>query len=228
MIPELISSPVIYSANGTVIAILKSTSKSLYSALLGYQRSPVTSQSRWNDIFPVDQEAQQEYWTGIYKSPYRAIRDTKLQSFQFRLIHRFIPCNKFLHNIKIKRTDTCSFCSGTDTIEHFLFQCHGVQVFWKNFILWFNRETDIQLNVSLRAFLFGVPPDTPKAKVINFLLLFFKFFLYRQKLFYQGSLSLIHILQELKTRLRVEKYLTKIEHKPSHFTQWSRIYDALG
>lgn len=135
------------------------------------------------------------------------MRDTKFQAFQFRLIHRFIPCNKFLRNIRIQRSDTCSFCSAMDTLEHFMFVCPTVQTLWKEIILWFDRKADIQLNVSLRAFLFGVPAATPQAEVINFLLLFTKFYVYRQKLFHRGSMSLIHLLQELRTRLHVHRKL---------------------
>lgn len=222
------ANPVIYSPDGTEVEILKKSSKFLYSILITYQTAPVTSQARWNEIFPVDPSNQQEHWTEIYRKPYQAMRDTKFQAFQFRLIHRFLPCNKFLNNIKIKRNDTCSFCPDSDTIEHFIFLCPLVQTLWKDIVQWFDRETDLQLNVSLRAYLFGVPKDTPQAKVINFLLIFVKFYVYRQKLFHQGSLSLIHVLQELRARLQVEKYLTTIENKPSHFNRWRRIFNALG
>lgn len=222
------SSPFIYSVEGEGIDILKQSTKSIYSSLIKYQRTSVTSQKRWAEIFPVDSSKQKEYWAEVYRAPYKSMRDTKLQAFQFRLIHRFVPCNKFLYDIKINRTDTCSFCPGTDTIQHFLFLCPVVQKFWKDLVAWFDRETELQLNVSLRSFLFGVPSDAPQANRINFLLAFFKFYVYRQKLFGQGVLSLIHVLQELRTRLQVEKYLTTIENKPAHFNRWLRIYNALG
>lgn len=78
---------------------------------------------------------------------------------------------------------------------------------------WFDKETNSQLNVSLHVFLFGLPDTFPKAKVINFILLFVKFFIYRQKLFHHGSMDLTHLLRDLRTRLQVERYLTKIEKK---------------
>ncbi len=42
----------------------------------------------------------------IFKLPFHTVRDTKLQSFQFRLLHRIIPCNKWLNTIKIKNSYT--------------------------------------------------------------------------------------------------------------------------
>lgn len=154
----------------------------------------MTSQLRWNDLFPRQLNQQYEYWASIYKSPYKAARDTKLQAFHFRMVHRFIPCNAFLSNIRIRRDDECSFCSATDSIEHFLFYCPIVVAFWGKVVAWFHEETDTQLQVSLRTFRFGVPDDFPNARVVNFTLLFVKFFIYRQKLFHQGTMDLTHFL----------------------------------
>lgn len=169
-----------------------------------------------------------DHWAKIYKLPYKVARDTKLQAFHFRVVHRFLLCNKFLHNIRIRRDDSCTFCHEPDTIEHFLYHCSIVNHFWSDVTEWFNREADIQLNISVRAFLFGVPSTTPHAKVINFLVLFAKFFIYRQKLYHQGSLSLIHLLRELRLRLQVEKHLTTLEGKTKNFRKWQRIYNAMG
>lgn len=157
-----------------------------------------------------------------------AVRDTKLQAFQFRVVHRFLPCSKFLKNIRIKEEDTCSFCTGSDTIEHFLFTCPFVCVFWRQLISWFEREADINFNISLRVFLFGIPTTVTHDKVINFVLTFAKFFIYRQKLFHAGSLDLTHFLRDLTLRLQVEKYILTLENKQHQFHIWHRIFSALG
>lgn len=225
---DLTSKPTIYTAEGDPISVIGKSSKTIYYLLVKFRSQAVTSQIRWNDIFLVDALDLSDYWSDIYKRPYKTARDTKLQAFQFRVVHRFLPCNRFLSNIRIKRTDTCSFCPDEDTIQHFLFTCPTVQAFWKEVSSWFDRETDIQLNLSTRAYLFGVPESLPHAKNINFILLFTKFYIYRQKLFHQGSLTLIHFLRELRTRLSVEKYLTNLENKRHHFYKWQRTFAALG
>lgn len=113
-----------------------------------------------------------DYWATIYKSPYKAVRDSKLQTFFFKIVHRFVPCNRYLENIRMRADDRCSFCPSVDTIAHFLYLCPIVQTFWKEIGAWFDRETDLQLNFSPRIFLFGIPNTTPQTKVINFILLF--------------------------------------------------------
>lgn len=225
---DLTCKPTIYSADGDPVPILGKSSKFTYYLLIRFKSQAITSQRRWNEIFPINEADLSDYWADIYKRPYKTARNTKLQAFHFRVVHRFLPCNKFLSNIRIKRTDTCSFCTGEDTTQHFLFTCPIVQTFLTGVVAWFNRETGIQLNLSVRAFLFGVPDALTQAKNINFILLFTKFYIYRQKLFHQGSLILTHFLSELKTRLNVERSLTTSENRRHHFHKWQRTYAALG
>lgn len=222
---EINDKPFFYNVEDDPTPVIGKSSKFVYYTLVKFLKPTITSQVRWNEIFPINDQDQHEYWTSIYKLPYKSARDTKLQAFQFRVIHRFLPCNQFLKNIRITREDKCSFCTDTDSIQHFLFTCTLVQDFWRQLISWFAREADIQLT---RAFLFGVPTTLPQASVINFILLFSKFYIYRQELFHQGSLDLVHFLREFRTRLQVEKYLNKLENKPHHFFKWNRTLTALG
>lgn len=172
---DLTIHPTIVGDNDQYLDLTKANSKKIYSLLILSKRPQVTSQRKWNLSFPVDDESLHDYWAAIYKRPYKNARDTKLQAFQFRIIHRTLPCNKFLSNIRILPTDSCTFCHSTDTIEHFLFHCPQTKAFWENLCTWFDREVDIQLTVSTRALLFGISDDAPNARVVNFLLLFVKF-----------------------------------------------------
>lgn len=219
--------PTILTDNDSSTTIIGKTSKVLYYALIKSMKPSVTSQRRWNEIFPIDPDNAEEFWANVYQSPYKAARDTKLHAFHFRVVHRFIPCNSFLKNIRIKRDDQCSYCPAADSIQHFLFTCPVVQTFWKQVVSWFSKETRIQLNVSLRSFLFGIPMEVPQAKVINFILLFTKFFIYRQKLFHQASMEITHFLKELRQRLRIEEFITSQDNKRFLFAKWQGILSAL-
>lgn len=101
-----------------------------------------------------------------------------------------------------------------------------MKTFWNDVVAWFAREGDIQMNILIRAFLFRIPNTVPHSK-INFVVSFTKFFIYRQRLLHQGSLSLIHLLRDLRLRLQVEKYLTTSEGKAGVFRKWRRIYEAI-
>lgn len=226
---NMIVKPSITTLGLSSLDITSAPAMKIYTALVKTRKpSPISSQRKWNELFPVGEDMQQKYWAEVYTSPYRAARDTKLQAFQFRVIHRILACNKFLNNIRIRPTDTCSFCPLPDTIQHFLIECPQTKIFWDNLSESFDREGDVQLNLSLRARLFGVPASHPQSAVINFLLLFVNFHVYRQKLFHQGSLSLVHLLRDLKVRLNVEQFLTVLTNRPRKFDKWRRIYATLG
>lgn len=208
-----LNKPAITTAEGQALTIIGKPTKLLYYTLIKLLKPAITSQARWNELFPVGEDKRNEYWSEIYRMPYKTARDTKLQAFFFRLTHRFVPCNRYLKNIRIKTDDKCTFCTSVDTIDHFLFSCPIVQQFWTQVTAWLEREADVQLSVSLRTFLFGVPDSSPNARMINFILLFVKFFIYRQKLFHEGSLVIVHFLKELRLRLQVEKHLNFLENK---------------
>lgn len=228
MIQDFAGTPSFHDSERTAINVLKQSSKQLYYAIILFKKPLVSSQMKWNEVFPVGEDVTQEYWTQIYKRPYQSGRDTKLQSFQYRLCHRIIPCNKCLKNIRIRADDKCMYCQNQDSVQHFLFLCPATRTFWNQICAWLARETDVQIDMSTRSYLFGVPIDTPQDRVTNFLLLFIKFYVYRQKLFHQGQFCLLQLLRELRLRLQVEKYITKMENKQSRFTPWSKIYEALG
>ena len=75
----------------------------------------------------------EEEWSVIFSRPYKSVRETQLQSFQYKIIHRIIACNKKLFDMKIKDSPTCNFCNQIDDIDHFFFNCPMVQTLWRSF-----------------------------------------------------------------------------------------------
>ena len=52
-----------------------------------------------------------------------ATNETKLISLQFKIIHNILPTQKRLHDWKISETALCQYCSDTDTLTHFFWDC---------------------------------------------------------------------------------------------------------
>jgi hypothetical protein len=50
-------------------------------------------------------------WHGISLS-FCITKDTKLQNFQFKLLHRSVPVNSFLYKCRLKETELCTFLYG--------------------------------------------------------------------------------------------------------------------
>ena len=72
-----------------------------------------------------------EDWRGIYSMEFCIIKDTKLQSFQLKLLLIIVHFNSFLYKCDLKETEVCTFCR--ETKEHLLnlfWNCNLVQHFW--------------------------------------------------------------------------------------------------
>ena len=54
-----------------------------------------------------------EDWSFIYCIPFSVTKDTKLQDFQYKLIHRILIKNSFLYKCGLKETELCTFCTET-------------------------------------------------------------------------------------------------------------------
>lgn len=124
--------------------------------------------------------------------------------------------------------DTCSYCDEPDAVQHFLWGCNNTQAFWNNVCSWFDQVANFVINISLQEFLFGVPPSQPGARVTNHVVLMAKFYIYHQKLFHNGDMSLPHFLNKLRLKLQIERYKRRLENKAQKFRQWEQIFAALG
>lgn len=77
--------------------------------------------------------------------------------------------------------------------------------------------------------MFGVFGDTPEDYRINFIMLLARFYIYREKVFNNGYLSVYEFLIELKTSLRVEKWAcTKDGNVQEKFLKnWDKLLELL-
>ena len=70
-------------------------------------------------------------WTTIYRLSFKATLSTKLRYFQFQFLHRYLPLNKLLFDIKFIDSKLCSLCKIDDeTLQHFLGDCRIAHSFW--------------------------------------------------------------------------------------------------
>ena len=63
------------------------------------------------------------------------LKETKLQTFQFKLLHRKIATNYYLYKIGIPLTEICTFCEqNTESLIHLFWDCELVQAFWQKLV----------------------------------------------------------------------------------------------
>ena len=65
--------------------------------------------------------------------------DSRSREFQFKVLHRYLATNKFLHKIGLVPSSLCTFCEREgESIEHLLIECDYSNKFWQDLINWFN------------------------------------------------------------------------------------------
>lgn len=150
-------------------------------------------------------------------------------SFAYNVLYRLCPCNRYLAQVRIIPSDTCSFCPGTDSLTHFFLKCEGVRPFWEQLAKWCRDFLDLSIdNLTDTQLLFGVTNPPKGMKVLNWIVLFAKFFIQKRKLFFQGTIPFIVFLREARDRVNLEKRACQHENKINKFRPWQRLHDALG
>lgn len=211
------------------VDITNFSSKRTYSEIIQSTPTINTALSRWlEEDIPIRISGREE-WSEICTRTFSTLRETKIQSFHFKLVNRIMPCRTFLRRLRIYESDECPFCAQTDSLIHFFYSCPNTTIFWMKLQQWLHGIENLYLDkLTPKDILFGVPTGHPKGKIINTILLLAKYFIHRQKLFHEGELCLLQWLKEFRARLRQEKWiLTKIG-KPEKFGVWGKYLEALG
>ena len=124
-----------------------------------------------------------------------------IQISEFRIIHRIIPCNKWLFNISIKTTSKCNFCDKEDDLLHYFLYCPVTKQFWKCFFNWWHRQTEICIHETLEEhMLFGYPGNSDVEMVLNYCILYGKWFIFCQKIHERNTIEIYDYLIQLKQR----------------------------
>ena len=170
-------------------------------------------------------------WKMINMIPYICARETSLQSLQYQLINRYIPCRYTLSTWYKNEDPTCNLCNDNeiDTLEHYFFHCPSLGKFWRNFKTWWTQVTRVNINLGILDILLGVPNYNNDTLIdaLNFCILFAKYFIHKNKKENQGT-SLEEYKQLLKKRLDTEKYILYTKEKNLIFEErWQLIINML-
>lgn len=210
--------------SGKCIPILNASAKKLYSELILRGKPPPPAQRKWDLSIDIQDSAE---WNSLYSVPFRVVRETKMQSLQYRILHRTITCNCLLYRWRLRDDDTCNFCDRKDSLEHFLFSCTICREFWIQVKRWLYTASRISLNaIALKEFIVGIPREFPNASVVNYILIWIKYFIRKQKLFSGGVLNLQAWIRELRLKLLVERRICEAEGKLEKFARWRILLRA--
>ena len=159
----------------------------------------------------------------IHRDVYRLTNITKLRSFQYRLLQRALVTNIDLSKWGVIDHDTCFFCeTSKETILHLLWKCEVSQGFWAKVVDYCQQrfEGGDSIRLTEANVIHNKICCISKNHVINFVCLFAKQFIYRQKCLKQQFHFPI-FEQLLKCTANVEKYIaSKNNRLDVHQRKW--------
>ena len=209
-----------------IFNVSKLKSKDAYQLLLKENNRTPTCVHKWQESWSsfVDRKEQ------IFKRIYLTTRETKLQSFQYHILHRTITCRKRLFDMRLINSNLCEICSDTiDTLPHFFLECRYIQEFWNSIKIWLcsiSNDFDAIFQIDWKNILFGLDGCTDLTNVCNYIIVYAKYFIYRHRVQGDHHLALRKFKLELRYKLSIERAIAK-KNKTSSFNKFVHIYNHL-
>ena len=89
--------------------------------------------------------------------PYTVCSETAIQSFQFKIFHRFYPCQYMLSLWYKDQNPMCTYCNtDIDYIEHTFHFCPRSILFWKSLQKWWYNTIGVTFDLAVRNVIFGI------------------------------------------------------------------------
>ena len=164
-------------------------------------------------------------WSEIFLLPYKVARETYLQSFNYKVLNRFIACKSNLHKWNKSPSPSCVDCGELDTVEHHLFECNHLQHFWQQLFNWLSVKTSLRIHLSVTDIIFGIYNDTNDnlLQVYNFCILLAKDYVYNCKI-NARIVSFKEYTSKLMFRLEIEKHIATSNDKINEFQEtWQNV-----
>jgi hypothetical protein len=165
-------------------------------------------------------------WKQIFTIP-RVIRDTKIRTFQYKLLYKLTPCNNYLKKIQKSTTDKCNWCPKIDDTVHYFAECQKLGTFWTNFAKWYADASGENITITIADIIVGFTNKEQDSDCLNACLLLAKWHIYKNKL-NQSDTFFYRFLCELKYLINVEKTIAAKNNRLQEFTQmWQKIEDHI-
>ena len=166
-------------------------------------------------------------WTKVCKIPYECCFSTKLQSVQYRVLHRFIPTQKFLHHRRIVKSPNCVNCGELDTLVHFLFNCREVRQLWNSVRQYLNdRMRGRYQHISPRDVIFG---KIRGHTMFNVVIIVCKLYIYQIKMQGRNDMNMRGFMYLLRSHFAAERLSARNRGQlERHNIKWHPLLNGDG
>jgi hypothetical protein len=207
-------------------SIMKLTSKKVYWKLLEKSVKQATAIAQWISLFPFLHDNDFDDIFTIHKN----VTETRMQSFQYKLLHRIFPCNYKLFKWGIVESSKCSNCDLVDTQEHYFFYCNESGLFWRSVETWLRELYNVHIPLKITDVMFGIPHRKTQDNmlfILNFITIYGKWYIYTSKRD-SKRITFARFKNYLKYTLSIEYQVSINKNKQSEFrNRWSSIVSNL-
>ena len=199
--------------------------KQFYKAFVSLIKKKPAAVEKSHETYDIDQDT----WRFYVMLPFNVCTDTELQTLQYKIIHRFFPCNYVL---SIWYSDIHSSCQlnsclqKTDTLQHYFFHCTHVSVFWNTFMGFWKRHTGFNFVLEERDVIFGVlnPFKYDHIDILNYCIIYAKFYIYQCKKD-SKNICFFEFLILLKNKIEILHYISIVNDTVTKFNKkWSILH----
>jgi hypothetical protein len=180
----------------------------------------------------INDKLQQRYGIENHELPNiftmsKVLRDTKMRTFQYKILFNLIPCNQYLNKIGKSDTDKCAYCGNLDDTAHYFFTCDALNLFWQKFCAWWTYVSSEILIIDERDVMIGCFGKTQYYLSLNACIMLVKWHIYKNRLDEQ-NIIFFKYLQDLRYHLKIEKSIAARQGKTTQYNNsWSFIEDKL-
>ena len=198
------------------------TNKLVYWSIIERKKiSPVVC-AKWEQALAINKDE----WTKIFLNML-VVRETKLRTFQYKVIYNLIPCGLYLNRIGRADSDKCPECGELDEITHYFAECRQLQTFWQSFANWWAEISQSRIEIDTRVIMFGDMSRSKLCDEYNVCIIVAKWHIYKEKL--AGNKPFFYkFLCQLKYHLAVERCIAIRNNSIQKFERkWEAILDEI-
>jgi hypothetical protein len=204
------------------ISTSKITNKQIYWELVNKICITPITKDKWIREFNLNEDS----WEEVFDIA-KIIRDTKIRTFQYKLLFNLTPCNLYLFKIGRHNTSVCHNCTYTDNIVHYFYACIETRNFWLSFQNWWNRMLNENIIITKEYAIIGIINAEQKNDKLNACLLLARWYIYTEKLKSQKT-CLYKFLCRLKYKIKQERIICENNNQMRVFEQlWQEIEDYI-
>ena len=200
----------------------KQTYKLYICKLVKTPTSIHTWQNQYNVTFTEDE------WNTIFALPWKITKNYKVIELQYKICHKIFPSNTKVSRFDSTVSKTCTLCPEDDNILHTFYNCTSVKLFWEEVCRLLRAELNIHVLLNLETVIFGFIQEDENSSIVNFLLLYGKYFLYITKKSnnnLNSHVNFAHFFNYMKYVVAAEKHCHLLKEK---FVKLEEIINVLN